>query len=120
MKIFFLLILLTQNGAGDINASFVSTETKQQCQQKTLMLEGVFEASNIPVIESRCIQSDLRFSEFSHASASSKIRNFYLIKIDDEVQVTKMLDWSVCMMQAKQKVKNAQVYCASSVQFLER
>lgn len=112
--------MLTQNGAGDINVSFVNTETLEQCQQKQLMVKEVFVASNIPVIESRCIQSNLRFSEFGHASSSNLIRNFYLIKIDDEVQIEKMVDWSVCMMQAKQKVKNAQVYCASSVQFLER
>lgn len=112
--------MLTQNGAGDINASFVNTETLEQCQQKASMLEGVFAASNIPVIESRCIQSDLRFSEFGHASASSKIRNFYLIKIDDEIQITEMSDWFVCMTQAKQEIENAQLYCSSSVQSLEK
>ena len=79
MKTLFLLITLTQNGAGDINASFVNTQTLQQCQQKLLMLEGVFNGSDIPVIESRCIKSDLQFSEFGHASTASKIRNYYLI-----------------------------------------
>ncbi|MCK4706156.1 MAG: hypothetical protein KAT90_11790 [Gammaproteobacteria bacterium] len=119
MKTVLLLIVLTQNGAGDINASFVNTETREQCQQKALMLDGVFSASNIPVIESRCIQSELRFSEFGHASASSKIRNFYLININDEIQITKMTDWSACMTLAKQGVDKGKLYCSSSVQFLE-
>ncbi len=117
MKTLFLLITLTQNGAGDINASFVNTETLEQCQQKALMVEGVFKASNIRVIESRCIKSDLQFSEFGHASASSKIRNFYLVYLDEEaVQVSAMPDWHTCMDQQKISVKQGRVYCSSSVQ----
>ena len=119
MKALFLLITLTQNGAGDINASFVNTESLQQCQNKALMVEGVFKASNIPVIESRCIESDLQFSEFGHASASSMIRNFYLIHFEDEsADVSKMSDWRSCMNQQKIDPKQSSVYCSSSVQSL--
>ena len=121
METLFLLIVLTQNGAGDINASFVNTETLEQCQQKALMVEGVFKASNIPVIESRCIKSDLQFSEFGHASSSSLINYFYLIKFDDAVvQVEKMPDWSACMTQAKQGTVPGKTYCGSSVQSLNK
>ncbi|MCW8924394.1 MAG: hypothetical protein OQK69_12335 [Gammaproteobacteria bacterium] len=120
MKALFLLIVLTQNGAGDINASFVNTETLEQCQQKALMVEGVFQASDIPVIERRCIQSNLRFSEFGHAAASSKIRNFYLVKLENSsVQVERMPDWKTCMLQAKQTADQKRTYCSSSVQTLE-
>ncbi|MBL3600014.1 MAG: hypothetical protein JMN25_09105 [gamma proteobacterium endosymbiont of Lamellibrachia anaximandri] len=35
MKLLFLLVLLTRNGAGDINASFVNTETLEQCDVNT-------------------------------------------------------------------------------------
>jgi hypothetical protein len=117
MKTLFLLITLTQNGAGDINASFVNTETLQQCQQKAMMVEGVFKGSNIPVIESRCIKSDLQFSEFGHASTSSKIRNFYLVHLDEEsVKISVMPDWHTCMNQQKSSVEQGRVYCSSSVQ----
>jgi hypothetical protein len=117
MKTFFLLIILTQNGAGDVNASFVNTETLQQCQQKALIVEGVFKASNIPVTESRCIQSDMQFYEFGHASSSSKIRNFYLLHFNREtVHITNMPDWRTCMSQQKNKMKQGRVYCSSSVQ----
>ena len=103
MKTLFLLIILTQNGAGDINASFVNTETLQQCQQKSLMVEGVFKASNIPVIESRCIRSDLEFSEFNHASSSNMIRHFYLVHIDDQsIDITHAPDWKSCKQQEQQ------------------
>ncbi len=117
MKTLFLLITLTQNGAGDINASFVNTETLEQCQQKALLLEGVFKASNIPVIESRCIKSDLQFSEFGHALNSSKIQNFYLVYLDEEaVLISAVSDWYSCMDQQKNAVKQGRVYCSSSVQ----
>ena len=121
METLFLLIVLTQNGAGDINASFVNTETLEQCQQKALMVEGVFKVSDIPVIESRCIKSDLQFSGFGHASSSSMINYFYLIKFDDvEVQVNEMPDWSTCMKQAKQGTVSGKLYCSSSVQSLKK
>lgn len=120
MKTLFLLIILTRNGAGDINASFVNTETLEQCRQKALMVEGVFKGSNIPVIESRCIRSDLRFSEFSHASSSNMIRNFYLLHIDDEsIDIREVPDWLSCKQQEKQGVEQGKVFCSSSVQSLE-
>ena len=120
MKTLFLLIVLTRNGAGDINASFVNTDTLEQCQQKALMVEGVFKASNIPVIESRCIRSDLEFSEFSHASNSSMIRNFYLLHVsDDSIDIKQMPDWMSCKTQEKQGVAQGSLYCSSSVQSME-
>ncbi len=124
MKTLFLLITLTQNGAGDINASFVNTQTWEQCQQKALTVEGVFKGSTIPVIESRCIKNDLQFSEFGHASTASKIRNFYLIKLDEKsLQISTMPDWRTCMNQQRSGellsgMQQGRVYCSSSVQSL--
>ena len=120
MKTLFLLITLTQNGAGDINASFVNTQTLQQCQDKSLMVKGVFKGSNIPVIESRCIESDLQFSEFGHASDTSKIRNYFLISFDEKkLDITAISDWHTCMEQQKNNVKQDKVYCSSSVQSIQ-
>jgi imidazole glycerol phosphate synthase subunit HisF len=117
MKTFFLLITLTQNGAGDINASFVNTETLQQCQQKAEMVESVFTASSIPVIESRCIKSEMKFSEFGHASTASKIRHFYLIHLDEiTLDITAMPDWRSCVDRKKSESRQGSVYCASSIQ----
>ena len=131
MKILFLLITLTQNGAGDINASFVNTQTLQQCQQKTLVVEGVFKASDITVIASRCIKSDVQFSEFGHASTASNIRHFYLIKLNEKsLSFSIMPDWKTCMRQQKSEQARDEgasgespsaepplsVYCSSSVQ----
>ena len=120
MKTLFLLITLTQNGAGDINASFVNTETLEQCQQKAQMVESVFLASDIPVIESRCIKSNLQFSEFGHAAAASKIRNFYLIYLDENtLNISPMPDWHVCMSRQKKAVEQGRLYCSSSVQSIK-
>jgi len=120
MKTLFLLIILTQNGAGDINASFVNTETLQQCQQKLLMVEGVFKASNIPVIESRCVHSEMEFSEFNHASSSNMTRHFYLVHIDDQsVDITPSPDWKSCKQQEEQGVEQGRLFCSSSVQSMD-
>lgn len=125
METLFLLIVLTQNGAGDINASFVNTGSFQQCQQKALMLAGVFTGAKVPVIESHCVKSDLQFSEFEHASTTSKVRYFYTISFDNEsVQVSKMSDWHRCQQQSNIKPdvnfhvdsRQGSVYCSSSVQ----
>jgi len=117
VKTLFLLITLTQNGAGDINASFVNTETLEQCQQKALMVESIFQASDIPVIESRCIKSDLQFSEFGHASTASKIRNFYLVTFDENtLHISAMPDWRTCVNKKRESSERSRVYCSSSVQ----
>ncbi|MFC1589518.1 hypothetical protein ACFL3P_04520, partial [Pseudomonadota bacterium] len=101
------------------NASFVNTETLLQCQQKALMLKSVFNDSDIPVIESRCIKSDLQFSQFGHAATSNVSRNFYLINFDeDEVRILTMPDWRTCKSQHKKLAKQDKVYCSSSVQLL--
>lgn len=116
MQTLFLLIILTQNGAGDINAAFVNTETLAQCQQKALMLESVFTASEIPVIENRCIKSDLKFSEFGHVSTAGKIRHYYLVTVDKEMlQISAVPDWRTCMKKEKLSGRG-KVYCSSSVQ----
>jgi len=120
MKTLFLLITLTQNGAGDINASFVNTETLEQCQQKATMVEAVFKGSNIPVIESRCISSDMQFSEFGHASTASKIRNYYLISINNEqIKISVMPDWRSCMHAQNRPAEKGRVYCSSSIQAVQ-
>lgn len=121
MKTLFLLIVLTRNGAGDINASFVNTETLEQCQQKSLMLEGVFTGSNIPIVERQCIKSELRFSEFSHAVSSNMIRNFYLVEFNKEkVKIEEMESWRVCHQQIRTHDNDNRRYCSSSVQTADK
>ena len=119
MKTLFLLVLLTQNAAGDINASFVNTETLEQCRQKAAMVEGVFTGASIPVIESRCIRTGLEFSAFSHAASSNMPRYFYLVRVtDDRIDVEPADDWRSCKLQEKQWQGKGRLYCASSVQSL--
>ena len=120
MNTLFLLIVLTQNGAGDINASFVNTQTLELCQQKAELVSAVFTASKIPILQRECAQSNLVFSSFEHASTSRLINNFYLIEFDNNVPVIKKIEtWRDCMMQAKDSESDNPVYCASSVQSLE-
>ncbi|HEC17109.1 MAG TPA: hypothetical protein ENI99_11150 [Sedimenticola sp.] len=120
MKTFFLLVLLSQNGAGDINASFVNTETLAQCRQKQALVKGVFSSANIPIIASRCIRSGLQFSKFAHTASSGKTRYFYLVRFTKEaVTIRKMPGWRSCMAKQEEGRGQGPVYCASSVQWLE-
>lgn len=122
MKTLFLLIILTRNGAGDINAAFVNTETLSQCQQKAAMLAAVFQTADIPVLESRCVRSAIQFSKFGHVTADNMRRNFYLVSLESEsVQISIMPDWHTCIEQeksvaAKLEKLQGRVYCSSSVQ----
>ena len=119
MKTLYLLMTLTQNGAGDINSAFINTETLEQCQQKAMMVEAVFKGSNIPVIESRCIESKLQFSEFGHALNSRDIQNYYLISYDeDAASIVVMPDWQTCNQQKNISTRSRQ-YCSSSIQSVQ-
>ena len=120
MKTLFLLVMLSQNAAGDINASFVTTESLQQCLQKAQMVEGVFTNADVPVIERRCIRSDLEFSEFMHGASSSMTRYFYLVHVDGErVDIRAVADWQACRWQEKQGAGKGRLYCVSSVQSIQ-
>jgi hypothetical protein len=119
MKTLYLLITLTQNGAGDISSAFVNTETLEQCQQKAAMVEAVFKGSNIAIIESRCIKSKLQFSEFGHALNSRDIQNYYLISFDeDAASIAVMPDWQTCNQQ-KNTSTQSRLYCSSSIQSVQ-
>lgn len=117
MKSLYLLIILSQNGAGDINVAFVNTETLHQCQQKAQLVEGIFKTAEIPVIERRCIESSMQFSAFDHTSAAGKIRKFYLVNFDETtVRISAVRDWLTCMKQQKVPAQQGRLYCSSSVQ----
>lgn len=112
--------MLTQNGAGDISAAFVNTETLEQCQHKAQMLEGVFTASKIPILERQCVENELQFSAFQHVATTGMSRHFYLLEFNREgVTVNAMVDWHTCKRYLKSGIEGSggsRSYCASSVQ----
>ncbi|KRT54355.1 hypothetical protein [endosymbiont of Ridgeia piscesae] len=119
MKTLFLLVLLSRNGAGDINASFVNTQNFAQCQQKALLVKGIFLSAQIPVVESRCISSELQFSEFGHATSSGMPRHFYLIRFNSEaVTIRPIADWQSCIAMQQRDTGPGRLYCSSSIQSL--
>ena len=120
MKELFLMILLTQNGAGDISASFVNTNTLEECHQKRLVVEGIFNTARIRILESRCTPSNLRFSEFAHAESTRQQRYFYLVNVEEEsVEVQSMPNWKQCMEAEQFSTAESKTYCASSIQTVE-
>ena len=120
MKTLYLLLLLTQNGAGDINAAFVNSGSPEGCEQSRLMVEAIFESRSIPVLYQRCLVSGLRFSSFEHADSTRALRHHYLIvppTDNAELRIEPMVDHSSCLA-ALDEVSGRHAYCASSVQRL--
>lgn len=118
METLFLMLLLTQNGAGDINAAFVSAETMDACELSRQRVAAVFESSRIPILYQKCQQSELRFTPFWHANSSATQRQFYLVELLQEgesFQITQVKDYWAC--REKRGVnQSGQTLCASSVQ----
>ncbi len=116
MKALFLLVLLSQNGAGDVSAAFVGSDTREGCRQKEALVRGIFSSARIPVLESRCIRSRLRFTPFDHQASSRAERHFYLVQFTpEEVTVEPVDEWRSCRAR---EAPEAGRWCASSVQRL--
>ncbi|MEJ2454409.1 MAG: hypothetical protein P8103_09665 [Candidatus Thiodiazotropha sp.] len=120
MTSLYLLLLLTQNGAGDVNAAFVNSDSLASCEGSRLMVEAIFKSRSIPVLYQQCLLSDLRFSPFQHADSTRVERHHYLIVPPADgidLRIEPMGDQQGCLA-VRRQVKPATVYCASSVQFL--
>ena len=118
MKTLYLLLLLTQNGAGDINAAFVSADSMDACEQSRQKVAAIFQSSRIPILYQKCQQSDQRFSPFWHANSSASERQFYLIELLQEgegFKITPVEDYTACRKKPR-LTPSEQTYCASSVQ----
>lgn len=118
MKSLYLLLLLTQNGAGDINAAFVSSNSPEACEQSRLMVETIFRSRAIPVLYQQCLRSNLRFSPFAHADSTQVTRYNYLIVPPANNKALKIIsipDHKGCLEQ-RGKSESFTSYCASSIQ----
>jgi len=121
MNSLFLLIILTQNGAGDITASFVNTETQKQCELKALMIEGIFSSARIPIVENHCVKSGLIFSPFNHSESSHQKRHFYQIQFGHEhAEIKPLKDWQQCKFSETEAGDSPRIYCSSSLQKLQK
>jgi hypothetical protein len=114
MNTVFLLILLTTNANGIASVSFVNAETEAQCIAKENMIKEVFRAGNISLDQSRCIDSKIRFSKYSHNQSSILSRYFWLVDLSaHSEQLVSMPDITSCHQAVKDKEKSKQsVICA--------
>ncbi|WP_260292822.1 hypothetical protein [Sedimenticola hydrogenitrophicus] len=116
MNTFFLLILLTQNAAGNVSASFVETANQEQCEVKQKLVEGIFTTARVNILESHCVPGQHHFNEFGHATSSASKRHFYWIDFNSvPVEITRISDWKSCM-EREAAIAKTGFYCASSIQ----
>ena len=117
MSTLYLLLLLSQNGAGDINASFVNSNGPEACRQSMLLGESIFTSRRIPLLYRGCMPSSQRFTPFAHSDTTQVERYHYLIRVEGERFGIEPMRRDACMAQARQ-AEGAGYYCASSIQRL--
>ncbi len=111
MNMLFLLLVLTKNAAGDINAAFVNADNPAACVLKQEQLKGIFLGAGIPIVYSGCDSSRIIFPEYKHATSSLQKRYFYQITLNNKgFSIQSIKDWQEC------KSSPPGVICASSVQ----
>ncbi|MEJ2592234.1 MAG: hypothetical protein P8178_12695 [Candidatus Thiodiazotropha sp.] len=117
MSALYLLLLLSQNGAGDINASFVNSDSLDACRQSMQLVESIFASRRIPLLYKGCMPSSLRFTLFAHSDTTQVTRYHYLIGVGGDSFTITPMDRETCLAQARQRGGEG-VYCASSIQRL--
>ena len=113
----FLLVLLTQNPAGDINASFVNADTEKACEASLLLTREIFVSRNITILHGSCFASPLRFTPFAH-SVSTRVKryHYYILPSDEGVEVIGLEDREACRRRLPSPRKG---YCATSTQRMQ-
>ena len=112
MNSIHLLILLTLNAVDQAGLSFVSTDSLEQCQLKGQALAGILSSSGIQVKENRCIQSDMKFSKYSHSPAGGgkDLQTYKAVFSDQGVELRLIPQGVECRMVGERS------YCATSYQ----
>jgi len=119
MEMLYLLLVLTRNGAGDVSAAFVNSESLEACRVSQAMVEGIFVSQGIPLISSECRLSPLRFTPFEHVDTTRARRYHYLIDPQASTpQIRPVPDWKRCREGESQRPGERRIYCASSTQRL--
>lgn len=117
----YLLLVLSQNGAGDIHASFVNSATLSDCRSSQAMVQGIITSQGIPIVYGECMRSTLKFTPFNHATSSRAEHYFYVINVNKagSIRIQQMKQWKQCMaVQRRQQEAGRSSYCASSTQRL--
>ena len=92
-----IMVILTLLGDGQLSAAFVSTGSKQNCEQRALAVRAILTANNTVLERIRCIPSDLKFDRYSHARAAAAPRHAYLLSLGDaSLEVVPMSDVQAC------------------------
>jgi len=119
MEMLYLLLVLTRNGAGDVSAAFVNSESLESCRVSQAMVEGIFVSQGIPLVYSECRPSPLRFTPFEHVDTTRARRYHYLIEPQASTpQIRPVPDWPSCRKAERQGPGERRIYCASSTQQL--
>jgi hypothetical protein len=119
MNTTFLLVLLVLGDGGQMNASFVNTDSLNTCQNKSQTLDAILSTSNFEIIENRCVSSKIIFSKFEHSEKKkAAYYNYFVSMIDENLLIKRSEDQVECLAE-KEKLalaNNGNVYCVTSSQ----
>jgi len=119
MEMLYLLLVLTRNGAGDISAAFVNSESLEACRVSQAMVEAIFTNQQIPLLYSDCRLSSQRFTPFEHVNTSRARRYPYLVDLGSSTpKIQSMADWQSCRRAEQNGDRGSRIHCVSSTQRL--
>jgi len=84
MSASYLLVLLTLNANGLPSAAFVHAGSAARCRQRKAMISGLLRGSGLRLLDSRCLESDLRFTPYRHDAPASEKRFVWRIDLSAE------------------------------------
>ncbi len=109
-----LLVLLTLNANGLPSAAFVHADSPQQCELRRAMLGGMLTGSGIQLIDSRCIESERRFTPYRHDAPGPRQPSVWLIDLQARPpRLEPMADRESCL---RARPQSASAVCAVSDQ----
>ena len=117
-----VMVILTLLGNGQLSAAFVSTESKDNCEQRAKTVEAILRSGGSDIRLLRCLPSELRFARFTHESSSAAPRYAYLLSVgENSLDVEPVSDLRRCDSLRSDRLAKPGItrYCVSSTQALE-
>ena len=109
-----LLVVLTLNANGLPSVAFVSADSPGRCEQRRTMLTALLRGSGMRLIDSRCIDSELRFSPYRHDAPASERRFLWLVDLRARPAGLQVMESMAACEQARQARPGA--VCALTAQ----
>ena len=114
-----LMIILMLLPGGGYSASFVSTDTPQECAQRLARIRPFLEGGTAELKEAGCYATGATFDDFDHDPPADAPRHTFLLTLTgDEAGIRKLASEAECRSALEQAEGSAgqAYYCTTSTQ----